>query len=317
MKERILPVDEIKNSYPLFHKTCLYLQEKAFFYNDIFIRAFDFEFAEKTCVDAYRVGHSNWGEYKKKLDELLRLSLEFLTLQAELERTGRYRYSTFAEVEKEVFQKDQIEGRGGVGYLWGLYFTEVFWETHHRLFQFFLREFAAKCGGGGACLDVPVGTGIFLSNFLSANPKWNGIGVDLSPQAISAAEMLFLVNWQSAQVSIREEDIYAYGAAEQVDRIICVEFLEHVEDPLRVLAKLHDTLKADGKVFLATVAWAAAIDHIYLYKSADEIRRHIARSGFVIEKEYVQNIFPKDAERLFQSKVALNFAAILKKHSQP
>ncbi|MDO8521036.1 MAG: class I SAM-dependent methyltransferase [bacterium] len=317
MKERMLPTEEIKNSYPLFYQTSAYLQEKAFFYRDVFDHPFDFEFAEKMCADAYRISRSDWGEYKKKLDDLLRLSLEFLTLQTELEKNGRYRYSTFAEVEREVFKKDREGGRGGVDYLWGLYFTEVFWATHHRLFQFYRREFVNKCGEVGTCLDIPVGTGIFLSHFLTTNSEWKGIGIDLSSQAITAARELFLVNGQSERVSLVKEDVYEYAFAGQFERIICVEFLEHVEDPLRVLAKLNDMLKMNGRIFLATVAWAAAIDHIYLYKSADEVRYHIARSGFDIEQEYVQNIFPKDAGRLSAHKTALNFAAILKKRSLP
>lgn len=307
----------MEKEYPIFYKTCFYLKKTSFFYKDIFAAneriPINYILAEKMCSDAFAMCHSDWNEYIKKLTNLLEMNIEFLKLQASLEKNGKYLYSSFEEVEREVLKKKKPGETGGVDYLWGLFFTEIFWVTHHRLFNFFLKEFISKSPSKGICLDAPVGSGIFLSNFLSINKEWKGVGIDLSDTAIDLAKQLFEINKQLNQVELIKEDINEYKSGVNFDRIICVEFLEHVEDPVAILKKIKNLLTGDGKVFLTTVAWAAHIDHIYLYRSAQEIRNHIARSGFKIEKEYVQNIFPKDAGKLEESNVALHYTAVLAK----
>ena len=305
----------VEREYPLFYRTCLYLQKTSFFYKDIFAAneqiPINYALAEKVCSDAFTICHSDWSEYTKKLTGLLEINIQFLKLQALLEKNGKYLYSSFKEVEREVFKKKKPGEVEGVDYIWGLYFTEIFWVTHHRLFNFFIEEFANKVLSKGTCLDAPVGSGIFLSNFLSINKDWKGIGVDLSDTAIDFAKQLFEINGQLNQIKLIKEDINKYKSGVNFDRIICAEFLEHVENPVAVLKKIKSLLADGGKVFLTTVAWAAAIDHIYLYRNADEIRSHIAQSGLIIEKELIQNIFPKDEGRLEESNVALNYIAVL------
>ena len=98
------------------------------------------------------------------------------------------------------------------------------------------------------------------------------------------------------------------------DKIMCGEFLEHVEDPVGILTKLNQLLKDDGKIFLTAAVWAAHIDHIYLYNNAEEVRNHIRKAGFLIEKELVQASFEKDEADPEKSKIPVSYAAILSKN---
>lgn len=302
--------------YPLFYKTCIYLQG-TFFYHDIFNLCkeipVNYVLAEKVCHDAFLMCNSDWSTYTKKLNNLLEINIEFLKLQAHLEKDGRYLYSSFKEVEKNVFE-DKIPGElGGVEYHWGLYFSQLFWVTHHRVFNFFIKEFIPTEKTTGKCLDIPVGSGIFLTQFLLAHREWKGVGVDLSDTAIDFARKIFSVNGLTGSIDLIKKDFFEFTSVQKFDRVICVEFIEHVEDPVAVLKKLRSMLADGGTLFLTTVTWAAFIDHIYLYKNVDEIREHIGKSGLGIEREYIQNIFPKDAGKLEESKTALNYAAILVK----
>lgn len=305
----------LAEKYPLFFKTCLYLQGTSFFYRDIFIVneqiPINYPLAEKICTDAFVLCQNNWHKYTKRLAKLIAINVEFLRLQALLEKTGKYFYSSFAEVKEQVFNSSRATETDGVYYLWGLYFSEIFWVTHHRLFNFFLKEFVARAPANGSCLDAPVGSGIFLSNFLAVNKDWRGVGVDLSDTAIDFAGQIFGVNKQLEQVRLVKDDLNKYADATRFERIICVEFLEHVEDPVKILKKIKSLLAPQGKVFLVTVAWAAGIDHIYLYKNVEEIKEHFQQSGFQLEQELIQNIFPKDKNNLNGSKVALSYGAIL------
>src|SRR3989344_4013764 len=297
--------NSLEKKYPLFYKTCCYLRN-TFFYRDIFSLCeqipFNYSLAEKLCQDALKVCNSDWNTYAKKLDNLLKINIEFLKLQASLEKNGAYLYSTFREIEG-------LEQ----GYLWGLYFSQIFWAAHHRAFNFFLKEFVRKRGRTGRCLDAPVGSGMFLTQFLLTNKNWSGTGVDLSAVSTDFAENIFRINRLAGRGKLFNEDFHKFESADIFERIICAEFLEHVEDPVVVLRKLRALLSDTGKIFLTTVAWAAFIDHIYLYKNVSEIRDHISLSGLKIEKEYIQNIFDKDKGKLEDSKIALNYAAILTK----
>ena len=271
----------------------------------------DRRYAEELCGDALRICGDEWEAYEGKLDLFIETTVEFLKLQARLEKTGRYLYSTFGEVEEAVF-KNKVEGKEeGVEYLWGLYFSRVFWVPHYRLSQFFLKEFATVPNGTGLCLEAPGGSGVFLSQFLEHNPQFRGVSVDLSETALAFARRYFDLRTQHDRVALCLQDINALDTTQVYDRIICTEFLEHVEDPKAILCILKQVLAPGGKLFLTTVAWTAFIDHIYLYQSIEEIQEQVRECGYSVEQEYVQSVFPKDAHRLMEHKVALNYAAVL------
>lgn len=269
--------------------------------------------AEQICQEVLAMCDGKWEEYALRLNNLLDINVEFLKLQRLLNKTGSYLYTTFEEVEREVFKNKKNGALEGVDYLWGVIFSHIFWVTHHRLFNFFIEEFSGKAAQEGKCLEAPTGSGIFLTHFLYQNPKWKGVTVDLSDTAIEFAKKFAEINGLTPQVEQVKMNIFELERAEKFNRIICVEFIEHVEDPVGIYKKLASQLADGGKIFLTTVAWAAFIDHIYLYKNAEEIRAHIREAGLVIEKEYLQNIFPKDEGRLEDDKVALNYTAVLTK----
>ena len=306
--------DYLESKYPLYYKTCLYLQD-SFLYRDFLKNQeqipVSYEISERICSDAFKMCGSDWGEYTKKLQILLEVDVEFLKLQASLEKNGKYLYSSFKEVKKEVFEKKERSGSEGVEYLWAVFFSNIFWITHCRVFNFFREDFIDTADQIGTCLEAPTGSGIFLNYFLLENDEWTGKSVDLGDTSISFAKNLAKIHNLSDKIIFSKQDLNEYKTEEKFDRIICVEFVEHVEDPVLILKKLRSLLKLDGKMFFTTVAWAAFVDHIYLYKNIEEIRQHLYESGFSIEKEYIQNIFPKDKDKLTESNIALNFAAIV------
>jgi 2-polyprenyl-3-methyl-5-hydroxy-6-metoxy-1,4-benzoquinol methylase len=98
---------------------------------------------------------------------------------------------------------------------------------------------------------------------------------------------------------------------EKYDFITLGEVLEHVEKPVALLKKIRSLLKPNGVLFLTTPANAPAIDHIYLFRNAEEIREVIYEGGFNIEKEitkFVEDVSPEMAEKL---KITLMYGALL------
>ena len=112
-------------------------------------------------------------------------------------------------------------------------------------------------------------------------------------------------------LKILKMDFHEIDSNERYDRILCGEFLEHLEDPLAALKKLKSLLTKDGKLFVTAAVWAAHIDHIFLYKSSEEVRDHIKKADLKIEKELVQAVFEKDESNPEKENVPVSYAAIL------
>ena len=89
------------------------------------------------------------------------------------------------------------------------------------------------------------------------------------------------------------------------------EVLEHVERPQELLKKLHGLLSPGGHAYVTTPANAPMIDHIHLFRNAQEIREMLTSCGFRIEREamqYAVEINERLAERM---KLPLMYAALI------
>jgi 2-polyprenyl-3-methyl-5-hydroxy-6-metoxy-1,4-benzoquinol methylase len=306
---------DLRETYPYFCRVAAHLEQASPLFmgkNLERLRAAkpDYAFAEKLCRDAFDLCSSSEEEWLRAADTLVDFSMEFVHLQRQLDETGRYLYSTFQEVEQHVYN-DPARALSGPPYLWAMYFTQAFWITHAKVWQFFLRDFASAPGRPGVVLEVPSGNGLFLTHFLRSNPRWRGVGVDLSDGSIEFTRRMTALNGLREVVDVRKQDFFHLDESQRFERIICGEFLEHVEDPPSVLRKLRALLTKNGRLFLTAAVWAANIDHIYLYRSAAEVRRQVTDAGLAIERELVQNVLPeRDPE---EPRTPVNYSAILRR----
>ncbi len=233
----------------------------------------DKEFGEQICKMVYDSAIQDFIDYSE----------EFLMYQLKLEAEGKYKFDTQIDAYKDFNWKR---------YLNGLLFSHSFWINHYKIFQFFIDFCDSK--KTGRIVDVPIGTGIYLSEFIKRNPKWVGEGYDISKEAV-----MFSQNLNTSIIT--QKDIF--DIKERYDKIICSELLEHLENPETLLIKLSDMLEDDGEIFFVTAIWAAAQDHIYLFKNVDEVR-DMLKPYFNIKKELILNVFSKGK--------AMNYACILK-----
>ncbi len=307
--------DAQKDDHPLFWAAADYLENRCYFFKGIFKKlkqvGMDYDLAEDLCRNCYNHVGQDMEIYLEKVHSLIEFSVEFLRLQMHLHKTGRYLYANFKEVEEHVYSNP---GRklSGPWYTWALYFSQIFWVIHWEVMRFFLTAYCRPGKAAGTVLEVPTGTGIFIALFLKHNPGWKGTGVDLSDSSIAfTRDVLSWYHLENDRVSLIKHDIYTWQPEERFDRIMCGEFLEHLENPLGVLKKMNALLKPDGRVFITVAVYAAMIDHIYLYHSADEVREHIREAGFLPEEELVQAVFDnKDPEG---RDTPVNYCAILRK----
>lgn len=305
----------LEKDYELLAKTVEYLKTKSIMFRNTMPKLmklnFNFKLSEEICTIGLKLSNNNWEMYCSNLDNLIEMSKEFLKLQKNLEQNGKYLFSTFEEVEKNEYNLDNDE-LNGPDYLWGLYFSEIFWKIHHNFTNFCLNHFMTNVPSTGKILEVPTGTGFFLCEFLKRNSTWSGVGVDLADSSMKFSKSLFEVNnVPKNSYQLLKMNFHDIDSTVKYDRILCGEFLEHLEDPLQALKKLKSLLTKDGKIFVTAAVWAAHIDHIFLYKSAEEVREHIKEAGLSIENELVQAVFEKDESDPEKEKIPVSYAAIL------
>lgn len=239
------------------------------------------------------------------MNDFIHFSLEFLQLQVELDKTGSYRLHSYQEAFDTVYNNPEVMTKR---YLNGLLLSQAFWINHYKMFAFFRQNFCLGNATQGSMLEVPIGTGIYSSEFIRHNPGWISIGYDISESAVHFAKQLIQAH-NGLSMDIRKENIFDLSTEQKYDNIIRGELLEHLEKPTELLAKLKDLLADDGKLFLTTAIWAASVDHIYLFKSAQEVRDMIL-PYFKIESEIVLNVFDKKPD---DEKTPISYACVLTK----
>src|SRR3989344_6299664 len=183
--------------------------------------SYDANFAKKICSLMFEMSEKNIELYDQAIQDFIDLSVEFIVLQSELEKKRRYKYANFAEVEKAVLEnKDIMPGR----YLNGLLFSKAFWLNHYKILEFFKGRFCPS-GSEGRVLEIPIGTGIFLSEFMKRNESWNSKGYDLSTFSVNFAKKFISVN-NGKNADITKKNLFDIEESEKYDKILCGEIME-------------------------------------------------------------------------------------------
>jgi 2-polyprenyl-6-hydroxyphenyl methylase/3-demethylubiquinone-9 3-methyltransferase len=115
---------------------------------------------------------------------------------------------------------------------------------------------------GKKALDVGCGGGI-LSESLAALGA-DVMGIDMGEAALSVAQLHLLESGLKVDYRHVSVEQLAEEMPGQFDVVTCMEMLEHVPDPLSVIAACAKLVKPDGKVFFTTLnrtpkSWLMAI----------------------------------------------------------
>jgi SAM-dependent methyltransferase len=218
------------------------------------------------------------------VDGYSRFALDVLRLQARFDQSGEYESKSYASVATDVYANDEYMR---TCYLPGLLLSQYLWPHHYRQAQFFQRGFVQDMIRGGAdrFYDVGVGTGFYSRLALVGAGRVSGLGFDISPSSRDYAIRQAGAFAAGDRYAVEIRDVVR-DPADPVDWLICVEVLEHLEDPIEFLGALRGLLRPGGKAFIATALNAPNADHIYLYRTADEVVGQLRQAGFGIEQYY-------------------------------
>lgn len=226
------------------------------------------------------------GELADAIRGYARFAMASLRLQARFERTGEYEAKTYAQAAAQVYHNPEFMK---AEYLPGLFLSHYLWPHHYRQIRFFETAFIEPIivAGGGDFVEVGIGTGIYSRMALLAIPGAGAVGIDISATSLEFAGHQMDAFGVGDRFVAKREDVIMDSVSDSAANLICVEVLEHLEDPEEFLRGLRRVLRPGGRGFITAALNAAHTDHIYLYREPQEVEAQLVRAGFVPEQWFV------------------------------
>ncbi len=197
-------------------------------------------------------------------------------------REGRYRLSTFAEADAEVYSRPEYMEK----YMDGLLISQILWYNHAASCHFFLSETPALLASGRRYLEIGPGHGLMmylaLLDFgLASATAWDLSAVSIAHTRAALAKLGY-TNCDFAVRNLRDLN----PGVEPYDLVVVSEVLEHLEDPRQVMGSLRDLVRApDGVIFVNVPLNSPSPDHLYLIETPEAARALLTDAGFEIVRE--------------------------------
>lgn len=194
-------------------------------------------------------------------------------------RTGRYRYSTFAEAQSNVYSDAAFMSQ----YMNGLLFSHVLWNMHASSLHFFRDRVSARVKAGGSVLEIGSGHGLLLFLAMRDLKMASATAWDLSEVSLEQTRHALERLGVLGKASFAIQDMHAVQpGGETFDLVILSHILEHLEDPVAGLRQVRHLLARGGIVFINIPFNAPMPDHLVLLRSPQDVQNLISSAGFNI-----------------------------------
>lgn len=216
--------------------------------------------------------------------------IDSMRRQKRFEVTGTYPAKTYAEAAAEVYLNDDyMAGQ----YLPGLLLSHYLWPHHYQQIKYF-KEFFVSSLRAHQVIDfaeVGVGTGIYSRIVLEELSAAQGVGFDISPLSLQFAERHVASYGFGGRYALEMRNILTDPPERKFQAVLCVEVLEHLEDPVALLKGLKAMTVAGGKLFVTAALNAANADHIYLYRAPADVLAQVEEAGLHVENLFYANAY--------------------------
>ena len=208
-------------------------------------------------------------------------ALDGMRLQKRFEKTRVYDNKTYDEAASSVYHNKEYMFNL---YLPGILLSHYLWPHHYRQFQFYKQKFLPTFLGADQreFCDIGPGTGFYSRQLLSEAADARGAAFDISASALEFSTLQVSAFDLSDNFTTHKRDIITQPSDRQWPFLVCIEVLEHLEDPLTFLRALRGMLAPGGKGLISAAVTAPNEDHIYLYNSGEEVRRQLEQAGFTV-----------------------------------
>jgi SAM-dependent methyltransferase len=216
--------------------------------------------------------------------------MDSMRRQKRFEQELSYPAKTYAEAAAEVYYNDDYMRRQ---YLPGLLLSHYLWTHHYQQIEYFKGFFLPWLLREGVeeFAEVGVGTGIYSRLALQTLPALRGTGLDISPLSLEFTGAHVGSFGFGPRYTLRQQNILEEGSSQQYRAVICVEVLEHLEDPVAFLVGLKKLTTLGGRLFVTAALNAAHADHIYLYRKPEEIIAQVEAAGMHVENSFFANAY--------------------------
>jgi len=225
-------------------------------------------------------------------------------------QNGEYRYSTLQEVGDQVYHNAEYMNQ----YMHGVAISLIFWASHLGMHRFFAATLPRDKTGN--YLEIGPGHGTFLLTAMQTSKFDDFRGIDISATSVAQTRAIldYFVPEQSSDCTLMVSDFFdADVAANSCDAVVMGEVLEHVENPGDFLAKIREVAKDDAYIFVTTCVNAPQIDHIYLFRTLDEVSKLFASQGLKIISACPIPYEGKTLEECAEQQLPINVAYVLGK----
>ena len=199
----------------------------------------------------------------------------------------------------------------------GLAISQFLWATHYDIYIFFEDSIENNKEHILSYREIGPGHGLFLNKAMDyINNKAKVTVIDISPISIDITKSIMrYFKPNNKNIIYKNIDILEFNSVEEYDFITMGEVLEHVNSPEKLLSKINGLLTENGKLFISTCVNCPAIDHVYHFKTVDEIRNMLNSNGYSIEEELVLPVEDLAMNEIVDKKITINYCAILKKEA--
>jgi 2-polyprenyl-3-methyl-5-hydroxy-6-metoxy-1,4-benzoquinol methylase len=227
---------------------------------------------------------------------------------------GKYRFSTFAEVESYYGDSNYMDS-----YTIGLGLSTYLWRVHRELRKLFVKSLnmAAANGTGQKYLEIGPGHGEYFVTAMQQSCFQQYVAIDISETSVKLTKDYVEYSMPDAdsRYEVIHQDVFMYEPSEPFDMAVMGEVLEHVENPNDFLRRIHRLASNDAYIFVTTAVNAPSPDHIFLFNNLAEVTNLLEAEKFTIIDSVAVNAGNISLEKAEKRKMAVNAGFILKKNN--
>ena len=240
------------------------------------------------------------------IDSYLHVCHDMMYEQIRFLETGKYTSTSFDEVNARVYANPDTM----VYYMHGLLLSQYLWEHHFKILEFFYNNIGKFTSNIHNVLEIGGGHGLYANEIFNAFKfDFNYTMVDISATSIDMAKNF--VN--DHPITFINEDAYKFESDKKFDFIIMGEVLEHVEEPLALMKKLHFLGSDNVTAFITVPCNAPAIDHIYLFRNPGELISLYNEAGWEVIMDVAASSESKKSTAVDDPMIPIMHAAFLRK----
>lgn len=236
-------------------------------------------------------GGSPSARWEEAIDGYAEFCIEALRAQVFFEKHGRYQASNYAEVVQRCYHDADYMTRR---YLPGQFLSHFVWPHHNKMLHRYLDELLPTLRADVKVFyEIGVGCGMYSLQTLRRLEGVQGVGYDISQYSTAFTRRVVDACGLRDRYEVSNQDIVAARPARTADFVINQEVLEHLEDPAGFIKGLLHTVRPGGWGYITAAVNAAHTDHIYLYRSPDEVRVHVTEAGWIVKDAQVESAYPE------------------------